>query len=337
MKSHTIPKKLLEQFAYDDPITKAKRLWRYQSGRPPYWKASPDTATRIDGHFGDPRDKAKEAELEHRLNVQIEQPVKDFIAQVGFETFVWSKWHVNLLADYVTLLFHRSKARKMGTREHVEIIIRDLRKLREDREKIMTIAGKWTRDIIEDGVPLGRPISNEEVAATIGKMIADYEAEDQVRHTYAETIERAISRRDELLVNGSWGVIRTYPENPFVIGDAPVVTWRREKNNILRHGLGFGEPNVEAFLPVSPLACLHMLPDVQRNAAVMKPSVAEINVAQASFASEYCFTNLRSEKLNELLQPHFNVSKVGVNVFTIRHRSYVETMFRILMNRGMPL
>ena len=35
MFSHTKPKKLLEQFAYSDPITKSQRLWQYREGRAP--------------------------------------------------------------------------------------------------------------------------------------------------------------------------------------------------------------------------------------------------------------------------------------------------------------
>ena len=50
---------LLEQFAYDDPLTAAKRLRRYEKKRPPHWKASSLTATRIDGHFSDPRTPRK--------------------------------------------------------------------------------------------------------------------------------------------------------------------------------------------------------------------------------------------------------------------------------------
>ena len=54
MKSHTVQRKLLEQFAYDDPATRLKRLWRYQKGQPPYGRAAPKTATRWDEHFADP-------------------------------------------------------------------------------------------------------------------------------------------------------------------------------------------------------------------------------------------------------------------------------------------
>ena len=83
MKSHTVPKKLLEQFAYDDPATRSRRLWRYQKGRPPYGRASPKTATRWEGHFADSANSMKEAELEERLKREFEEPVNQFIDLIG--------------------------------------------------------------------------------------------------------------------------------------------------------------------------------------------------------------------------------------------------------------
>jgi hypothetical protein len=56
MESHTVPRKLLDQFAYDDPITRSRRLWQYANDRSPWRRASPRTATRISGHFADPVD-----------------------------------------------------------------------------------------------------------------------------------------------------------------------------------------------------------------------------------------------------------------------------------------
>ena len=93
MKSHTIPKNLIEQFAYADPITGSKRLWRYQKGQPPYGRATPKAATRCDGHFADPTNSAKESELEERLAQEFEDPVNQFIDMLGYRTFVLTNTH----------------------------------------------------------------------------------------------------------------------------------------------------------------------------------------------------------------------------------------------------
>ena len=136
------------------------------------------------------------------------------------------------------------------------------------------------------------------------------------------------------MLNGNWNLLHTNTAEPFVIGDAPVVTWERNERNFLIYGQGFSKPNVEAFLPISPIACLHIQPAVQRTRRILTPTTQKVNIAQASYASEYCYTNIHSDALNTMLQPHFGRTVLGVNAFSVRHRDYTKTMFEILMNRG---
>ena len=193
MRSHTVPKKLLEQFAYIDTKTKSLRLWRYEKGWRPYWKASPETATVIDGIFADPRDGEKEAELEHQLNCEFEDPVHQFIQQAGYRTFVPSRVHIIKLTAYVSLLFHRSKARRAATRQLLDVIVESCQSLLGNEEQLRLIAGKWTLDIIQDGHLLNRIVSVNEVRSSVQKMIDDQVAADQLQHTYSGTMERAMS------------------------------------------------------------------------------------------------------------------------------------------------
>ena len=274
MQSHTVPRKLLDQFAYDDPVTKSRRLWQYAKGREPWGKASPKTATRVNGQFSDPEDAEKEAQLEHRLNRGFETPVNEFIEQLGFRTFVFSPLHVRQLTAYVSLLFHRSKARRAATQQQLDIAVESYTALLANEDQLSQIAGKWTLDVIREGHALQRTISVTEVRAAITQMLNDQLAEGHLQHTYAGTMERAMARLDEDMVNGLWRILYTEPENPFVIGDAPVVTWERNERNFLIHGQGFGKPDVEAFLPVSPKACLHILPRVRRT-RIVSPQLAK--------------------------------------------------------------
>ena len=332
MKSHTVPKALLDQFAYNDPITKSRRLWRYQKGRKPYWKASPDTATRIDGHFADPRDEAKELELETRLNQEFEQPVNEYLAQLGYQTFVFNRTHIRQLTGYVTLLFNRSQARRSASRYLVDIMVDSMRKLLADEDKLARVAAKWTLDAIADGY--GLVVTPDFVTQRLEEALADYVSEDQPQHSYVGTMENAMSTLDEGILNGDWHVVNSTPDDPFVIGDAPVVTWERDDRNFMIYGQGFTRANVEVFLPVSPMACLHILPRVERTRPVVKPAPMEVNVAQAQFATEFCFANLCSEAINVALQPRFGHSRIGITAFSVRHRDFSNTMFEIIMNRG---
>jgi hypothetical protein len=101
MKSHTVPQRLLEQFAYQDLRTKSLRLWRYEKGRDPNPKASPGSATSFDGHFADPEDDALEAEIEKRLATEIEDPVNRFISQFLDPSFVLTDIQRRQMTRYV--------------------------------------------------------------------------------------------------------------------------------------------------------------------------------------------------------------------------------------------
>ena len=139
---------------------------------------------------------------------------------------------------------------------------------------------------------------------------------------------------DEHMRNGEWRILSTTPCHPFVIGDAPVVTWERDHQNNLIYGQGFARPNVEVILPVFPTACLHILPNVQRNRQVISPSVDEVNRTQAAFATQHCFTNTQSASIDAVLQPVFYTVRLGVQAFTINHIDAAEKLFNILMSQS---
>lgn len=115
-----------------------------------------------------------------------------------------------------------------------------------------------------------------------------------------------------------------------MIGDAPVVTWERTQGRSLMLGQGFSRPNLEVLLPVSPSVCLHLLPTVNRTRPVITPAPVEVNIAQASFATKHCFTNIRSLTLDKTLQAHFGKTQLGANAFTLGHQDYRNELFDIL-------
>src|SRR6202050_5160596 len=143
MESHTVPRKLLEQFAYDDAITGSKRLWRYEKGRPPYKKASPRTTTRINCHFSDPDDATKESEIEKRLNREFEEPVNKFLFEIADPCFVPTDERRRQLTFYVTLLFLRSEARRQASTHLQEVFQHALELFIENESQVLTVAAKW--------------------------------------------------------------------------------------------------------------------------------------------------------------------------------------------------
>ena len=51
-------------------------------------------------------------------------------------------------------------------------------------------------------------------------------------------LERSMALTSRSFLNGDWNTIQTDLEHPFVIGDAPVVTWQRRGNGLLDYQRG---------------------------------------------------------------------------------------------------
>lgn len=334
MQSHTVPRKLLEQFAYLDLRTKAKRLWRYEKGRCPYWKASPTTATRVGSHFADHEDPTKEAGLEARLNREFEEPVNRFLFEIADPDFVPTQKHRRQLTFYVTLLFLRSEARRKASTHLQKIGEQALNQFLENETQVQTVAAKWSIDWLLGGRGRRGLVSREDVIARARAYTLEFSREVRAQQSYIRTIEGAMSSIDDKLFQGEWNYIRTTPTDPFIISDAPVVTWERLPDGQFAYGMGFHRENVEVLLPISPSVCLHIQPQVERTRPSQRPLVREVNAAQAAFAARYCFSNITSVEINQIFQANFGKAELGVKGFTVGHRNYQNSIYDIMMNNG---
>lgn len=156
-------------------------------------------------------------------------------------------------------------------------------------------------------------LTKEQLIAITEKQIAEHTRRDEGQRDYILALETMMAFPDEGMLNGEWGIMTTDEAHPFVIGDAPVVTFERTENNRLLWGQGFARPNVEVFLPVSPTACLHVLPRVPRTRRTRAAAPVEVNMAQAAFATRYCFGNTNDPETDALIQREFGKVRLGVH------------------------
>jgi hypothetical protein len=333
MQSHTVPRALLEQFAFDDAKTRSPRLWCYKKGISPHL-VSPKSATRWEGHFSDPDDPKKEVTLEAQLKREIEDPVNQFIKLVGFRTFTFNATYARQLTAYIRLLFHRSRARRAASEIQSSNRLDALRSLLADEDKLSQIAGRLTLRMLAEGSQISRAVTANDLKESMENEIAKHTSAEESQRTYIQTLATMLNYDEPNMYLGQWGVLRTEPQQPFVIGDAPVVSWIRTEDNALSLGQGFAKPEVEILLPVSPTACLHVLPRVDRSRVVKPPTVDEVNGTQAAFATQSCFTNLRSDEIDSLIQPRLGVIRLGREGFSTRHIDYKQVLFDILMGRS---
>lgn len=231
------------------------------------------------------------------------------------------------------MLFARSIGRQAASEVHAKTKLDALRNLLTNEDRLAQVAHQRTQELIEQGVWLTRPVTKRDVRESIKKQIAEHSRPDEAQRDYIQALESMMTFPDESMLNGTWRVITTYAAHPFVIGDAPVVTMERTEGNRLYFGIGFARPNVEVFLPVSPTACIHVLPRVKRTRQVQPPSVVEVNMAEAAFATKHCFGNINNSEIDAVLQPEFGKVRLGITGFNTHHIDHNQVLFDILMGR----
>jgi hypothetical protein len=85
-------------------------------------------------------------------------------------------------------------------------------------------------------------VTKEMAIQAIDNRIAEETTPDAAQRRYTATMETMMAFDDQGLRNGEWRIILTHPDKPFVIGDAPVVTWERTDQYAIVHGQGFAQP-----------------------------------------------------------------------------------------------
>jgi hypothetical protein len=264
-----------------------------------------------------------------RLNNEFEDPVHRYLDHLDEPSFLASDLNRRRLTFYVTLLFTRSKARRLAVAHLQKVTRHAYEKFLSNDAQVATVAAKWNIDrLLSDPRKRGL-ITKAFVEEKALRLLQEAETERAMQKNYVATVERAMANLDEVIYAGDWNLLQTPPGTlPFVISDTPVVTWERLESGLLDLGIGFHRPNVEAFLPISPSICLHILPAVERTRAIKTPTIEEINAAQAAFASRSCFTNVKDDQLNQILQQGFGTAKLGVSAW---HRDYTNVVYEILM------
>ena len=61
---------------------------------------------------------------------------------------------------------------------------------------------------------------------------------------------------------------------------------------------------------------------------------AQINAAEAAMSTQYCFTNVKSDVVDRVVQEYAGKAELGVNSFTVWHRNYDNAFYDLFMNGG---
>lgn len=334
INSHIVPKCLLEQFAYMNEKTQSLRLWHYRPGVAPRWDTAPKSAAQSLGYFESSEDAEAEAQIEVRLAQEIENPVHKFLPKLADSKFELDPHHRVQLARYIPVLFNRSRARRAAMKTTQRIRNENVQRLLSNPQQLANIAAKWNIDAFFKGLRFHRLIDAQDVAAkAIEVFRQNFSAEDQ-QNRFVDWMFHCLILTDQNLSDGTWTILRTDAEDPFLLADSPVVTFSRTKSNELSYGEGFDKPNVEVLLPVAPSACLHIVPMQSKGSYGVLPSVAEVNYLQSLFVNESGFTNRSSTTIEALVNAHAGKARIGENCYVINPTRYETYLYDMLMSHS---
>jgi hypothetical protein len=337
MKSHTAPKRLLKQFSYKHPVEQSDWLWQYTKGKKPNGRKSPTSATRIDGFYADPDDSAIEVEVETRLAQEIEQPVNDFMDEVCDPGFVLTDDRKLALTRYIFMMFQRSQARRSGQGPMMAVRTHAFTAFLNNPTQLATVAAHWNMEAMAQGRRFSDgPIMPEDVAEGAKRMMRMQDTPNALQRSYVAGIMNQMSHVDPPLLASEWRWVFTKPDDPFMLGDSPVITFARAVDGKLDYGMGFHEPNVEVALPMSPTACLHLLPAVANRRPAHMPTTWEINWGQAGYAFEHCFCNADLAHLDAIMQGNGGAFEMGTKTYRLPHENYNNHVCDMLMGIRKP-
>jgi Protein of unknown function (DUF4238) len=200
--------------------------------------------------------------------------------------------------------------------------------------QVFNVSAKWSIDLLLSGKIREGLVSRADVAKAARKYVLDADHTLEAKKSYVRVIEAAMENVDEILLTGQWIYLRTTPDNPYVISDAPVVTWQRNVEDLISYGAGFHRTDVEVFMPVSPTLCLHILPNVKRTRPITDPSADDINAGEAAMSTRYCYTNVNSPAVDRIVQEYAGQAELGVKSFTVWHRNYDNAFYDLFMTGG---
>lgn len=337
MKSHTVPRRLLEQFAFPDGHTKSLRLWRYRKGLPPRCDVAPKKASQIPRYFGNSNDPQQEMVLEQRLNAEVESPVHLFLpklasGQLCFDDHVRAK-----LARYIVLLFSRSRARRQGMAITQALRRRLLGEALDCETCMQTAATSWNLQVHLSGVRTARLFEPRDIRAIVSAKLIDAETETDQQDAFASWIKHLLDTKtdDTRLADGRWHLLRTSEQDPFLLSDSPVISYTRRIDGQVAWGEGFNRPTVEVILPISPTACLHILPS--HNVQDWNPpTTEEVNILQAKFIHESGYTNRCTTHLESMVNEYAGKAKIGENCYTVDSRRTMYYLLDTLIQTGPP-
>lgn len=327
IKSHTIPRFYLEQFAAPRK-KKAGLVWVYQKGKEPLHRSTTSQGYEK-GYFKVAHDDGAEDESMEAVLAKLEGECLDSLVTARSPLCALSLIRPKL-AYYVAMLSQRSTVRRKFSARNWAKLTEPYSSLASNEEYLRDAAQHFTKRT-------GRTFTREEIAESIGRVAEKFSDEDFTRSTAVKNLLMFVELGKQELLKKYWQVWDAPEGAEFVTADNPVVTFVRlfsAGQELWHPGYGWGYKGVVIAFPLSPTACLTMTdsPRSERR-TVDDDTVVRMNEMLICCCDRFVYARTLSARISETVGQWANTSIPGENAFMGRavDRQVVEDHLRKTM------
>lgn len=292
-RQHYVPRFYLDNFA--TPVEgRPPGFWVYDKEEDePRWQ--PPVHTAVQEHFYTitREDGAKDYTVEKMLG-EVEHVAAPIIASWASGKVRPTKGEIAEMASFVALLQTRGPRSIAAVREMtIAFAIEQMKELVRQPETLK----RYLAEIREED---GSKLSEAEVIDSLTHLEERFRLSVDDRYALAQSLQltEAVSRQLEPM---AW-TLCVSDDPPFITGDTPVCSFALFKDGSAIFGAGFGQPQVEVTLPLSPSVCLLMThrPSQQR-IRVSEARVREFNRRTAHIAERFVISTLATKGMSKLV------------------------------------
>jgi len=309
--SHVTPKFYLEQFAIKAmPKAKTGKLWAYSVDAPTRHGTAKGEGVE-NGYFGMPTEGGRLNEvLEYQL-ASLENRANDVLVMAPHETFVWSNGYRKIMADYVGLLYARTKTRRNATAWISGRVSQDLLRLVNDEHFMSELADEYSK-VFNERVDVS--ILTNSLKAAAHEVVTP---DDQRKFFLSELLYIAKWLSEEILLRRPWQVWKAPEGEQFITSDNPVVTMFPIDGDFAP-GFGFNARGVLIACPLNWRSCLVIgVADNKSFKEVNTETLDRVNEIQVRCMFQKVYSHDRSSQVETAVREYGATTKFGENAFIV--------------------
>ena len=260
------------------------------------------------GYFAYPLPSGSLNESLEGVLAQIEDHFAKVLVGLSIGNFAPDPANRRATAEYVGLMFARSRGRLAGT----QVVL----------SKVSTLMHQLEQDGFLDDIATaatnryGSVVTRDQIAQIVRNLAENNLTPVETKRAFLSDLLFNAGLTSDSLMKLPWQVWLSTGASECVPSDTPVSTALFGGGRLLP-GVGFGVRGALVFFPLSPRACLVMGHSGKPYQPVRPQVIDAVNLQTIMFARMHLYSRLRSAKIDDQVQQHIAQVKIGENAFVI--------------------